>query len=68
MFRISFNALNNVVTGVFDSLQRMKIDVASRSMAHLKETDEEFDARYKAYFNQPDKDTVDGQFVKLSMI
>lgn len=37
-------------------------------MAHLKETNEEFDARYEAYFNQPDKDNVDGKFVKLSMI
>lgn len=31
-------------------------------MAHLKETNEEFDARYEAYFNQPDKDTIDGKF------
>lgn len=36
-------------------------------MAHLKETDEEFDARQEAYSNQPDKDIVDGKFVKLKI-
>lgn len=65
MFRVSINALNNVATGVLrQSLQRSQIAVANRTMAHHTETDEEFDARYEAFFNRPD---IDGWEIRKAM-
>lgn len=65
MFRVSFNALNNVAAGVLrQSLQRSQVAVTNRTMAHHTETDEEFDARYEAYFNRAD---IDGWEIRKAM-
>uniref|UniRef100_A0A1B6JRY1 Cytochrome c oxidase subunit 5A, mitochondrial n=1 Tax=Homalodisca liturata TaxID=320908 RepID=A0A1B6JRY1_9HEMI len=65
MFRLTAAALNNAAKGVLrQSLQRSEIAASSRMMAHHAETDEEFDARYEAYFNRPD---IDGWEIRKAM-
>lgn len=65
MFRLTASTLNNVARGVLrSSLQRSEVAASSRLMSSHAETDEEFDARYEAYFNRPD---IDGWEIRKAM-
>lgn len=65
MFRLTASALKNVARGVLrSSLARSEVATSSRLMSHHAETDEEFDARYEAYFNRPD---IDGWEIRKAM-
>lgn len=63
MFRLVTTHLTNVARGVVqNSYQRCGF--VARPMSSQSETDEEFDARYEAYFNRPD---IDGWEIRKAM-
>jgi len=63
MLRAAAGQLVNVVRGSF-GVSRLAAVGAVRHSSHSTETDDQFDARYEAYFNRPD---IDGWEARKAM-
>lgn len=63
MLRAAAGQLVNVMRGSF-GVSRLSAVGAIRHSSHSTETDEQFDARYEAYFNRPD---IDGWEARKAM-
>jgi len=63
MLRAAAGQLINVVRGSF-GVSRLAAVGAVRHSSHSTETDDQFDARYEAYFNRPD---IDGWEARKAM-